>query len=118
MATPYGSSIHTRTRRGPARRAARGQSEPITTSALSVVAAGSSRGEAGAEPLCLGARGRCSADVVEPRVGSFANGGGGRQAAWQKVALGISDAGVAGTDGHSRGVDQQQRTRAARLAAA
>eukprot|EP00964_Phaeocystis_antarctica_P086198 scaffold54564_cov75-Phaeocystis_antarctica.AAC.2 len=32
------------------------------------------RGEAGAEPLCLGARGRCCADVVEPCVGSFANG--------------------------------------------
>ena len=42
MATPCGSSTHTRTRRGPARRAARGQSEPITTSAPSVVAAGSS----------------------------------------------------------------------------
>eukprot|EP00964_Phaeocystis_antarctica_P006433 scaffold3476_cov68-Phaeocystis_antarctica.AAC.5 len=42
MATPCGSSTHTRTRRGPVRRATRGQSEPITTSAPSVVAAGSS----------------------------------------------------------------------------
>eukprot|EP00964_Phaeocystis_antarctica_P032294 scaffold18282_cov79-Phaeocystis_antarctica.AAC.6 len=42
MATPCGSSTHTCTRRGPARRAARGQSEPITTSAPSMVAAGSS----------------------------------------------------------------------------
>eukprot|EP00964_Phaeocystis_antarctica_P072414 scaffold44284_cov86-Phaeocystis_antarctica.AAC.3 len=42
MATPYGSSTHTRTRRGPARRAARGKSEPITTSAPSVLVAGSS----------------------------------------------------------------------------
>eukprot|EP00964_Phaeocystis_antarctica_P055269 scaffold32505_cov68-Phaeocystis_antarctica.AAC.3 len=41
MATPCGSSTHMRTRRGPARRAARTQSEPITTSAPSVVAAGS-----------------------------------------------------------------------------
>eukprot|EP00964_Phaeocystis_antarctica_P062641 scaffold37554_cov68-Phaeocystis_antarctica.AAC.2 len=86
------------------------------------VAAGQKRwwqgGEAGAEPLRLAARSRRRADIVEPRVGSFANGGGGRQAAGQMAALGISDAGAVGTDGHSRGVDQQQRTRAACLAAA
>ena len=76
------------------------------------------RGEAGAEPLCLGARGRCCADVVEPCVGSFANGGGGRQAAWKMAALSCGDAGAVGTNGHSRSVNQQQRTRAARLAAA
>eukprot|EP00964_Phaeocystis_antarctica_P045097 scaffold25944_cov71-Phaeocystis_antarctica.AAC.2 len=76
------------------------------------------RGEAGAEPLRLGARSRRRADVVEPRVGSFADGGGGRQAARYMAALGRSDAGAVGTNGHRRGVDQQQRPRAARLAAA
>eukprot|EP00964_Phaeocystis_antarctica_P077334 scaffold47976_cov72-Phaeocystis_antarctica.AAC.3 len=76
------------------------------------------RGEAGAEPLCLGARGRCCADVVEPCVGSGAGDGGRRQAAGQMAALGRGDAGAVGTNGHRRGVNQQQRTRATRLATA
>eukprot|EP00964_Phaeocystis_antarctica_P013842 scaffold7588_cov69-Phaeocystis_antarctica.AAC.6 len=61
---------------------------------------------------------KAAAPRLEPRVGSFASKRGGRQAAGQIAALSRSDAGAAGTNGHRRGVNQQQRTRAACLAAA